>query len=76
MNASKGHGFSSSISRTLITHEIITHKLWSRLEILGKAAFLANCGQGVGATWSETAPEQEMPDDGKRLLDEGYVSRL
>ena len=59
VNASEGHGFSSSISRTLKTHEIITaHKVWSRLDVPVKAAFLANCGQGVGATWTETAPEQ------------------
>ena len=64
VNASKGHSFSSSMSRTLKTHEIITaHKLWSRLDIPEKDAFLANCGQGVGATWTETATEQGMPDD-------------
>ena len=64
VNASKGHGFSSSISRTLKTHEVITaHKHWSKLDIPEKAAFLANCGQGVGATWTDTAPEQEMPED-------------
>ena len=28
-----------------------------------KAAYLANCGQGVGATWTETAPEQGMSDE-------------
>ena len=39
------------------------HKLWSKLDIPGKAAFLANCGQGVGATWAETAPEPGKPDD-------------
>ena len=33
VNVSNGHGFSSSISRTLKTHEIITaHKLWSKLD--------------------------------------------
>ena len=47
VNASKGHGFSSSISRTVKTHEIITaHKIWSRLDVPEKAAYLANCGQG------------------------------
>ena len=51
VTASKGHGFSSSVSRTLKTHEIITaHRVWSRLDVPEKAAFLANCGQGVGAT--------------------------
>ena len=64
MNASKGHGFSSSISRSLKTHEIIiAHIIWSRLDVPEKAAYLANCGQGVGATWTETAPEQGMPDE-------------
>ena len=62
--ASKGHGFSSSISRTLKTHEIIiAHKIWSRLNVPEKAAYQANCGQGVGATWTETAPEQGMLDE-------------
>ena len=64
VNASKGNGFSSSISRTLKTHEIITaHKIWSRLDVPEKAAYLANCGKGVGATWTETAPEQGMLDE-------------
>ena len=46
------------------THEIITaHKLWTRLNTSERAAFLANFGQGVGATWAETASEQGMPDD-------------
>ena len=64
VNASKGHCFfSSSISRTLNTHEITTaHKLWSNLDIPEKAAISANCGQGAGATWTETAPEQGMLD--------------
>ena len=35
VNASKGYGFLSSISRTLKTHEIITaHKLWSKLDTI------------------------------------------
>ena len=64
VNASKGNGFSSSISLTLTTHEIITaHKIWSKLDVPEKAAYLANCGQGAGATWTETAPEQGMPDE-------------
>ena len=64
VHASKGHGFSISVSRTLETHEIITaHKLWSKPNTLENAAFLANGGQGVGATWAETAPEQGMLDD-------------
>ena len=64
MNASKVNGFSISINRTLKTHEINTaHKLWSKLCTTGNAAFLANCGQGVGATWAETAPQQGTPDD-------------
>ena len=64
VNSSKGNGFSSSISRTLETHEIIiAHKIWSRLDVLEKAAYQANCGQGVGATWTETAPEQGMLDE-------------
>ena len=64
MNAAKGYGFSFSISRILKMHEITTaHKLWTKLDIPGKAAYLANCGTGVGATWTETAPEQGMPDD-------------
>ena len=46
VNASKGDGFSSSISRTLKTHEIITaHKIWSRLDVPEKAAYPANCGR-------------------------------
>ena len=50
VNASKGHGFSVSISHTLETHEILTaHKLWSKLSTPEKAAFLANCGRGC---WS------------------------
>ena len=61
---SEGFGFSFSISRTLKMHEITTaHKLWTKLDTTGKAAYLANCGPGVGATWTETAPEQGMPDD-------------
>ena len=64
MDAAKGLGFSFSISRTLKMHEITTaHKLWTKLDTTGKAAYLANCGSGVGATWTETAPEQGMPDD-------------
>ena len=64
VNASKRHGFSSSISRTVKTQEIITaHKIWSRLEVPEKAAYLANCGQGVGAAWTETAPEQGTLDE-------------
>ena len=64
VNAAKGHGFSSSISRVLKMHEITTaHKIWMKLDIPGKAAYLANCGTGVGSTWTETAPEQGMPDD-------------
>ena len=52
VNAAQEHGISISISRTLKTHEIITaHTLWSRLCTTGNAAFLVNCGQGVGATW-------------------------
>ena len=63
VNASKGHGFSISISRTLKTHETNTaHKLWSRLHTTENAAFLANCGQGVEATWAETAIEQGLLD--------------
>ena len=64
VNAMKEYGFSISISRTLGTHEIITgHKHWSRLCTTGKSSSQANCGQGVGATWAETAREQGMPDD-------------
>ena len=64
VNAAKGSGFSFSISRTLKMHEITTaHKLWTKMGTHNKAAFLANCGSGVGATWTETAPEQGMPDD-------------
>ena len=64
IDAAKGYGFSFSISRTLKMHEITTaHKLWTKLDTTGKAAYLANCGSGVGATWTETAPEQGMPDD-------------
>ena len=64
LNASKRHSFSSSVSRTLKTHEIIfAHKVWSKLDVLEKAAFRANCGQGVGATWTETAPEQGTLDE-------------
>ena len=74
VNASKGNGFSSSISRTLKTHEIITaHKIWSRLDVPEKAAYLANCSQGVGATWTETAPErsgERRPDGGSNLAGE------
>ena len=63
-NASKGNGFSSSISHTLKTNEIIiAHKIWSRLDVHEKVAYLATCGQGVGATWTETAPEQGMLDE-------------
>ena len=52
------------IFHQLNTHEIITaHKVWSRLDTPEKAAFLANCGQGVGATWTETALEKGMPDE-------------
>ena len=51
VNASKGNGFSSSISRTLKTHEIITaHKIWSRLDVLGKAAYLARCDMDGNCT--------------------------
>ena len=64
VNAAKGLGFSFSISRVLKMHEITTaHKIWTKLDIPGKAAYLANCGTGVGSTWTETAPEQGMPDD-------------
>ena len=64
MDAAKGVGFSFSISRTQKMHEITTaHKLWTKLDTTGKAAYLANCGSGVGATWTETAPEQGMLDD-------------
>ena len=64
VNASKGNGFSSSFSRTLKTHEITTaHKIWSKLDVPEKAACLAICGQVVGATWTETAPEQGMLDE-------------
>ena len=64
VNAAKGHSFSFSISRVLKMHEITTaHKIWSKLDIPGRAAYLANCGTGVGSTWTETAPEQGMPDD-------------
>ena len=60
----KGTGFSFSISRTLKMHEVTTaHRIWMKLDTTGKAAYLANCGSGVGATWTETAPEQGMPDD-------------
>ena len=46
------------------THEIIAaHKIWSRLDIIEKAAFLDNVGQGVGATCAETAPELGMSDE-------------
>ena len=49
--------------RTLKTHENITaYELWTRLNTTEKAAFLANCGQGAGTTWDETAPEQRMLD--------------
>ena len=68
VNASREHGFSISISRTMKTHEAITaHKRWTRLNITEKAAFLATCGQGAGATWAETAPEQGMPDDAWKM---------
>ena len=80
VNASKGHGFSTSISRTLKTHEVITaHNIWLKLDIPEKAAFSANCGQGVGATWTETAPlckgcrmmsGELLPDGGLRLKTE------
>ena len=51
-------------SGTLKTHEIIiAHEVWSRLNVPEKVAFLVNCGQGVGATWTETAPEQGMLDE-------------
>ena len=64
VNAAKGNGFSFSISRTLRVHEITTaHRLWTKMDTHNKAAFLANCGTGVGASWTETSPEQEMPDD-------------
>ena len=64
VNAAKGNGFSFSISRTLRVHEIITaHGLWMKMDTHSKAAFLANCGTGVGASWTETSPEQEMPDE-------------
>ena len=63
VNAAKGNGFSNSISRTLKTHEITTaHKLWKKMDTHDKAAFLANCGTGVGATWTETTPERENTD--------------
>ena len=34
-----------------------------KMDTNSKAAFLANCGTGVGASWTETSPEQGMPDD-------------
>ena len=74
VNAAKGNGFSSSISRTLKMHENITaHKLWTKMDTHDKAAFLANCGTGVGATWTETAPEQGMPDDEWRTAARGRL---
>ena len=62
VNASKGHGFSISIRRTLKTNEIITaHTLWS--SPLRKLRFWQTVDrEGVVATWAETAPEQGMPD--------------
>ena len=64
VNAAKGNGFSFSISRTLRVHEITTaHRLWTKMDTNNKAAFLANCGTGVGVSWTETSPEQGMPDD-------------
>ena len=55
---------SSKHSFFSILHEIITaHTLWTKLTTNEKAAYLANCGQGVGATWADTAPEQGMPDE-------------
>ena len=63
VSASKGHGFSVSINRTLKKNEIITaHKLWSRMNTPEKAAFLANRRQGVGATWAGALLERGMLD--------------
>ena len=39
------------------------HKLWKALSETERAALLSNCGTGVGTTWTDTAPEQVMPDD-------------
>ena len=64
IDAAKGLGFSFSISRSLKMHEITTaHKIWTKMGTHNKAACLANCGSGVGAIWTEIAPEQGMPDD-------------
>ena len=49
VNASKGHGFSSSISRTLKTHDVTTaHKLWSCAPLRK----LRSC-QNVDRCWSD-----------------------
>ena len=71
MNASKGHGFFYLHE----PHPIITaHKLWTRLNTSEKAAVLANCGQGVGDTWAETAPEEGKPDGANAVISRSQTS--
>ena len=46
-----------------------TQKLWTRLNTTGNAAFLVNCGHGVGASRAQSALEQGMPDgEGKTAV--------
>ena len=61
VNASKGNGFSSSISRTLKTHEIITaHKIWSKLDVPEKGQLWSRCWCDMGR---KLRPEQGMLDE-------------
>ena len=58
VNASKGHGFlSPSAAPGKLTRSSLRTNSGQKLNTAEKAAFLANCGQGVGANWAETATE-------------------
>ena len=49
-------------------HEITTaHKLWTTLDTTGKAAYLANCGSGVGRDLDRNCTRTE--DAGRRVED-------
>ena len=41
----------------------MVHGPWQRMDPTGKAALLSNCGKGVGPTWTDTSPEQGMPNN-------------
>ena len=73
--ASKGNGFSSSISRTLKTHGIIAaHKIWSRLDVPGKEPIVVKVLVRHGR---ELRPSRECwTRTGERRPDGGCGSKL